>query len=58
MFFLIILFYRKYWQSIENRCSTNLLRSQADEWFQGVLVDAFQKNLVTTTDWLNRPIPE
>ncbi|CAF3999398.1 unnamed protein product, partial [Rotaria sp. Silwood1] len=48
---------KKYWQSIENRCTTNLLRSQADEWLQGVLVDAFQKNIVTTIDWINRPIP-
>ncbi len=53
-----LFFSRKYWQSIENRCTTHLLRSQADEWLQGVLVDAFQKNLVTTIDWINRPIPE
>ncbi|CAF2123946.1 unnamed protein product [Rotaria magnacalcarata] len=49
---------KTYWQSIENRCTTDLLRSQAQEWFQGVLVDAFQKNLVKTIDWINRPIPE
>ncbi len=58
MHFLNFLFNRKYWQSIEFRCTTNFLRSQAEEWLQGVLVDAFQKNLVTTIDWINRPIPE
>ena len=50
--------FRKYWQSIESRCTTDLQHSQADEWMQGVLVDAFQKNLVRTIDWINRPIPE
>ena len=43
---------------MESRCATNLLRSQAEEWLQGVLVDAFQKSLVATIDWATKPLPE
>ncbi|CAF1258281.1 unnamed protein product [Didymodactylos carnosus] len=49
---------RKYWQSIESVCYTPLLRSQAEEWLQGILVEAFQKNTVQTIDWTKKPFPE
>lgn len=56
--FSSIAIFRHYWQLIEARCTTALLRSQADEWIQTALADAFQKHLVHTTDWMNKPLPE
>ena len=53
-----VLNFRHYWQLIEERCTSSLLRSQADEWIQTALAEAFQKNLVHSTDWMNKPLPE